>query len=144
MLVRQALRAAKVFLDYREVRLRALKETEDPKANLAFQVILYLFSINVLLLIKAHLNNQSYNQYCISLFIIFSEIREKLPFVGSLVLVLEQADFMSSGSWFCPEVFLTLRDLPPISMCLPLDFIYCFEAAMAYDLCSCVLECYCT
>lgn len=42
MLVRQALRAARVSLDYREVQLRALKETEDPKANLAFQVILYL------------------------------------------------------------------------------------------------------
>lgn len=42
MLVHQALRAAKVFLDYQEVQLRALKETEDPKANLAFQVILYL------------------------------------------------------------------------------------------------------
>lgn len=30
--------------------------------------------------------------------------------------VLEQADFMSSGSWLCPEIFLMLRRLPPISM----------------------------
>lgn len=42
MLVHQALRAAKVFLAYQEVQLKALKETEDPKANLAIQVILYI------------------------------------------------------------------------------------------------------
>lgn len=42
MQVHQALRGARVFLGYLEVQLKALKETEDPKANLAFQVILYL------------------------------------------------------------------------------------------------------
>lgn len=55
MLVRRAPRAAKGFLGYREVQWRALKETEDPRANLAFQVI--LFSVNVLMLIIIHLIN---------------------------------------------------------------------------------------
>lgn len=55
MLVRRAPRAAKGFLGYREVQWRALKETEDPRANLAFQVI--LFSANVLMLIMIHLIN---------------------------------------------------------------------------------------
>lgn len=43
MLVHQALKATKVFLDYQELQWRALKETEDPKANLAFQVIILLW-----------------------------------------------------------------------------------------------------
>lgn len=38
MQVHQALRGTKVFLDSQEVQLKALKETEDPKANLVFQV----------------------------------------------------------------------------------------------------------
>lgn len=38
MLAHPALKATKVFLDYQEVQLRALKETEDHKANPAFQV----------------------------------------------------------------------------------------------------------
>lgn len=38
MQVRQALKGTKVFLGYQEVQLKALRETEDPKANLVFQV----------------------------------------------------------------------------------------------------------
>lgn len=53
MLAHPALKATKVFLDYQEVQLRALKETEDHKANPAFQVILHP-NINLLLINFPH------------------------------------------------------------------------------------------